>query len=85
MVGLQKSGRTQAPLIARFKPWEVIFGARGAKVVAEIFRVGQKFIGHNRAHRMAAVILRAGVTVPIPEKTSNGGYRTGLKGLVINV
>src|SRR6056297_2172739 len=68
VMGLQETRGAQAPLISGFETGKAEFRARRAQVVADIFRIGEEFRGHERADRVAAVILRAGVAMPVAEK-----------------
>ena len=65
VMGLQKSSRAQAPLVAGLQAGKTKLGMGGAQVIADIFRVGQEFRGHQRADRVAAMVLGAGVAMTV--------------------
>lgn len=79
VMGLQETARTQAPSVASLKACKTEFGTRRAQVISDIFRKGQELIGHDRANRMAARVLRASVTSAIAEIACHWGGGANLK------
>ena len=69
--GLQEPRGTEAPRIARLEPGKAEFGARGAEIVTDIFRIGQKFVGHYSTYSVAPLIFGACIAKPIAEKPAN--------------
>ena len=74
VMGLKKPAGAKAPGITGVQPDEPVFRPRRRKIISDIFLIGQKFGGHNRADRMTSVIFRSSIATPIAEKT---GYRLG--------
>ncbi len=68
IMGLQKTTRTQAPAVAGLETGKVKLWPRRAQVIADIFRIGQKFGCHHGADRMAALILGTGIARAIPKE-----------------
>ena len=85
VMGLQKPGRATTRLIARFQSRKPPLWARGRQVIADIFRKRQKLRRHQRANRMAAVILCAGVTRAIAEKARQRVIRTWFQRIAENI
>lgn len=79
IVGLQKTARTQTPPIAVLQANKPELWARRAEVIAKVFGKREEFFGHDRADRVAAVVLGAGITCPVAEKSGDGVHRTGLQ------
>lgn len=68
--GLQEATGAQAPRVAWLQTGEAEFRAWRTEVVADVFRIGQKFGGHHGADGMAALICIAGVAQPVAKETS---------------
>ena len=85
VMGLKKARGAEAPLIARFQAGKLEFRVRRAEVVADILGKGQKFSGHHRADRMAAVVRVAGVAMAVAEKAGERLGRAGFQSLTQNI
>jgi len=66
--GLQKPAGAQAPWIAGVETHKAEFRARGAQVVADVFRIGKEFCRHHSTDSMAALILNAGVAMAVAKE-----------------
>ncbi len=65
---LQEAGRAKTPVIPRLQPGKAKLGPWRRQVVANIFRIGQKFGCHDGADRVTALILGACVTVTVAKE-----------------
>ena len=68
---LQEPARAEAPCVAGVQTIKSELGPRGAEVIANIFRIGEKFGGHYSADRVAALIFGAGVAHSIAVKAGD--------------
>ena len=85
VMGLQKPRRAKAPAVPSLKPCKPLFRARGREVIADIFRIGEEFVCHDRTDSMAALIGGTGVTGPVAEEACERLCAAGDKGLAINI
>lgn len=79
IMGLQEAGGAKAPMISGLEASKSEFRARARKIVANVFRKGKKFGGHDRTNRVASLVFGAGVAVPIPEEAGHGFLRASFK------
>ena len=75
--GLQEPAGTKTPAIPRGQTGKAIFGARCGQVIADIFGIGEELSRHDRTNGMAALILSAGVAVPIAKEAGERAKRAG--------
>ena len=80
LMGLNPTGRTDAPLVARFEPREPELGVRSAEVVSDLFLKLEEFRRDPYAGGVFAGILAVGFTTPVPEEPGHGIARAGSKG-----
>lgn len=66
--GFQPAARTEAPAVARTETGKIIFGLGRDQVVAGGKIGREKNVGDFNAHRVATVILGAGIAVSVPEE-----------------
>lgn len=72
VMGLEKAGGAQAPVIPRLQPGKVELGPGGGQIVADIFGKGEKFGRHHGADGVAALIFGAGVAMSVAEEPGDG-------------
>ena len=79
LVGAQPVGRGHAPAVAGHESGEAVLGHRGAEVVADGALVLEELGGDHRADGVAAAVLGAGSTAPVPVEAGHGVHAAGLK------
>jgi hypothetical protein len=70
----------EAPVVAGFEAWEVVFGDGGGEVVAAAAGELEEFGGHDGADGVEACVIGAGAAVAVAVEAGEGGGAAGLEG-----
>ena len=79
LVGAQPVGRGHAPAVARLQAGEAVERHGGDQVVADPALVLEELGGDDRADRVAAEVLGAGVAAAVAEEPGDGVVAAGLQ------
>ena len=82
-VGFEGFGPTrdaEAPVVAGFEAWEVVFGDGGGEVVAAAAGELEEFGGHDGADGVEACVIGAGAAVAVAVEAGEWGGAAGLEG-----
>lgn len=68
-----------APTVARDEPWKAVHRHWRGQIVTDSALMFQKLPGHNRTDRVAARVLRAGMTAAVTVEAGDRVASAGLK------
>lgn len=72
VVSLQETRGAETPGVSWFQARKIELRAGRGEIVSNVFGVGKELRSHDGTDRVAALILCAGVTVPVTEITGQG-------------